>query len=255
MEKQFNKGMVSVIMPVYNAKKYINTSLASVFAQTYENLEIVLVDDCSTDGSGDIIAKLSKDHPEIVYSVQEENMGAGHARNKALSLARGQYVAFLDSDDEWMPDKIRRQVNLMREKKAPLSYTAIEMIDKDGHIVKRKRSIKETCDYTYLLHNTIIATSSVVVDRMAVGNFEMHLRRGGQDYATWLKLLRDGIVAYGINESLVRYRVMEGSLSSNKFNSIRQVWEIQTQNEKICLPVAAIHTICFAFNALKKYLF
>ena len=123
------------------------------------------------------------------------------------------------------------------------------MMDEKSETIKGKRNIKETCDYKYLLHNTIIATSSVVIDRTVLGDFRMPLRRGGQDYATWLMLLRDGAVACGINEALVRYRVARGSLSSNKFKSIKQVWEIQTQDEKINKFIAAFHVMCFCFNA------
>lgn len=253
MERKYIEGLVSVIMPIYNAEKYLAITLDSIFCQDYKDIEIVLVDDGSKDKSAEIIADLKKTHPEIVYYLQEKNMGAGAARNKALELAKGQYVAFLDSDDVWMPGKISRQIDLMKVKKTPFSYTAIEMMNENGEIIKRKRNIKETCDYKYLLHNTIIATSSVVIDRTMLGDFRMPLRRGGQDYATWLMLLRDGAVAQGINEALVRYRVASGSLSSNKFKSIKQVWEIQTQDEKINKVSAIIHVMCFGFNAFKKY--
>ena len=141
----------------------------------------------------------------------------------------------------------------MTEKNSPFSYAAIEMIDEEEKIIKGKRKLKATCDYNYLLHNTIIATSSVVIDRNELGDFRMPLRRGGQDYATWLSLLRDGTVAYGINETLVRYRVGKNSLSSNKLKSIKQVWQIQTQDEHINKFFAAFHVGCFAFNAAKKY--
>lgn len=141
----------------------------------------------------------------------------------------------------------------MKEKKSPFSYAAIEMMDEEGKTIKGKRNLKETCDYKYLLHNTIIATSSVIVDRSMLGDFRMPLRRGGQDYATWLSLLRNGAVACGINETLVRYRVGSNSLSSNKFKSIKQVWEIQTQDEHINKIAAAFHVGCFGFNAVKKY--
>ncbi len=254
MERYYAENTVSVIIPVYNVEEYIDRTLKSIFTQTYKDLEIVMVDDCSTDRSAEIIAKYQEEHPEIVYHLQEKNKGAGYARNKALELAKGRYVAFLDSDDEWMPDKIEQQLELMKEKKTPFCYTAIEMIDGNGKLIKRKRKIKETCDYNYLLHNTIIATSSVVVDRAVLGDFRMHLRRGGQDYATWLKLLRYGTVARGINVVLVRYRVVSNSLSSNKFDSIRQVWEIQTQDENINKISAVFNLCCFIFNALKKYL-
>ena len=255
MERTYTEGLVSVIMPIYNAEKYLADTLNSIFSQDYKDIEIVLVDDCSKDNSANIIMEYQKEHPQIVYYLQEKNMGAGAARNKALELAKGQYVAFLDSDDIWLPDKINRQIELMKKTDSPFSYTAIEMMDEKGETIKSKRKIKETCDYKYLLHNTIIATSSVVIDRTVLGDFRMPLRRGGQDYATWLMLLRGGAVARGINETLVRYRVASGSLSSNKFKSIKQVWEIQTQDEKINKFSAFFHVMCFGFNALKKYLF
>lgn len=254
MNKGYVKDRVSVIIPIYNAEKYVRETLASVFAQTYKNIEIVLVDDCSKDKSAEIITKLKEQHPEIIYFLQPHNMGAGAARNKALELATGQYVAFLDSDDVWFPQKTARQIALMKKKKSPFSYAAIEMMDESGKIIKKKRNIRETCDYKYLLHNTIIATSSVIVDRNVLGDFRMPLRRGGQDYATWLKLLRNGVVAYGINEVLVRYRVGSNSLSSNKLKSVKQVWEIQTRDEHINPVLAMFHVGCFVINAVKKYL-
>lgn len=255
MERAYEKDLVSVIMPIYNAEKYIEETLNSIFIQDYKGIEVVLVDDCSKDSSAEIIARIRCSHPEIIYHLQEKNMGAGAARNKALELAKGQYVAFLDSDDIWLPGKISKQIELMRVTESPFSYTAIEMMDGESKPIKGKRSIHESCSYKYLLRNTIIATSSVVVDRTIFGDFRMPLRRGGQDYATWLMLLRGGVTARGINEALVRYRVASGSLSSNKFKSIRQVWEIQTQDEGINKISATYHIVCFAVNALKKYLF
>ena len=108
--RKYIEGLVSVIIPIYNAEKYLAATLDSIFSQDYKDIEIVLVDDCSKDKSAEIIADLQKTHPEIVYHLQEKNMGAGAARNKALELAMGQYAAFLDSDDIWMPDKISRQI-------------------------------------------------------------------------------------------------------------------------------------------------
>ena len=254
MDREFIDGLVSVITPVYNAERFILTAVESVMKQSYKNIEIILVDDCSTDKSAEIISSLQEKYQGIVYHLQETNMGAGVARNKALELARGRYAAFLDSDDVWKPEKIEKQLNVMQQTGAPLCYTAIEMIDESGKIVKEKRKIKEICDYNYLLHNTVIPTSGLVVDRKQCGDFRMHLRRGGQDYATWLKLMRNGAVARGVDEALVQYRMVSGSLSSNKFKSIQQVWEIQTQDEKIGKIPAAFHVLCFTLNALKKYL-
>lgn len=255
MEKTYLEDTVSVIIPVYNAARFLDRTLGSIFAQTYKNIEIVLVDDCSKDESAEIIARYQKEHPEVVYHLQETNQGAAVARNTALELAKGRYVAFLDSDDMWYPEKIERQITLMKEKDAAFCYTAIEMVNNDDEVVKKKRKVKEKIDYRFLLHNTMIATSSVLIDRKKTGDFRMPLRRGGQDYATWLMLLRDGTVAYGINETLVKYRVGNSSLSSNKFKSIKQVWQIQTQDEKIGKISALFHVFCFSVNALIKYLF
>lgn len=253
MERNFVKDLVSVITPVYNAERFIGQTLESMLAQTYENIEFILVDDCSGDNSAQIIQSYKKKHSNIFYHLQEQNMGAGVARNKALEIARGQYVAFLDSDDLWMPDKTKRQIDLMKSTGTPFCYAAIEMIDEQGKTIKGKRLIPEECDYNLLLHNTLIATSSVIVDRNQLGDFRMPIRRGGQDYATWLMLLRDNVVAKGINKVLVKYRISKGSLSSNKLKSIQQVWDIQTQDERISHPKAIYNIILFVINGLKKY--
>lgn len=253
MLKNYIENQVSVIIPVYNAEKFIKQAVESVLSQTYTNIEIVLVDDQSSDKSAEIIRKLMSEHPNIKYYLQEQNLGAGAARNKALELATGQYVAFLDSDDIWLASKLELQLNLMKEKHTPFSYAAIEMIDENGKLIKGKRNIKETCDYKYLLHNTIIATSSVIIDRNILGDFRMSLRRGGQDYATWLKLLRDEVIACGLNEVLVKYRITNNSLSSNKLKSIKQIWEIQVNEEKLSRCRVLLNIIRFSINAIKKY--
>ncbi len=247
------QGLVSVITPVYNVEKYIDRTLGSVFAQTYKNIEIVLVDDQSKDRSAEIIKKYQENHPEIIYYLQPENKGAGYARNKALELARGQYVAFLDADDMWKPEKIEKQVKLLKERDGSFCFTAIEMIDGDDKVIKGKRKVKEQIDYNFLLSNTMIPTSGVMVDRCIKGDFRMHLRRGGQDYATWLRLLRDGSKAYGIDEALVGYRVDGKSLSSNKLDSVKQIWEIQTQDEGINKLLALCHLVKWSINSVKKY--
>ena len=255
-EKQYIDDLVSVITPVYNAEYVIGKTLESVFNQTYKNIEIVLVDDCSSDNSQLVIEEYQRKHPEIVYFRQPTNQGAGAARNKALELAKGQYVAFLDADDLWYPEKTEKQIKLLKEKDGAFSYTAIEMIDTDGKVVKKKRNVKESINYKFLLKNTMIATSTVIIDRKKIGDFRMPLRRGGQDYATWLMLLRDGTVAYGINEALEQYRVgNKNSLAGKKGKSIKQIWEIQTVQEKIPSFFVFFNLLSWGINSILKYYF
>jgi teichuronic acid biosynthesis glycosyltransferase TuaG len=253
-EEQYQDGLVSVITPVYNAEKFISKTLDSVLAQTYENFEHILVDDCSTDSSAEIIGEYAQHDARVKYVKLEKNSGAAAARNKALSLAEGRYVAFVDSDDEWKKDKLARQIELMREKGYGFTYTAIEMIDEEGKVVKSKRPVAPVVDYNYLLSNTVIACSSVVIDRSVSGPFLMPDVRKGQDFATWLSLLRGGMKAYGIDEALVRYRLVQGSISSNKFGALKRTWHIYRDVEHIGFFKSARHFSLYALHALKKYL-
>lgn len=252
---RFDNEIVSVITPVYNAERFLRETVESALNQTYPQMEIILVDDCSPDKSSEIIKELMATYPNIVYHLQPSNMGAGVARNTALELANGRYVAFLDADDVWKPEKTARQLELMKEKGSPFGYTAIEMIDETGKVVKGKRKVREKINYKFLLHNTMIATSTVIIDRKELGDFRMPLRRGGQDYATWLSLLRSGCTAVGINEALEQYRLVSGSLSSNKLKSVKQIWEIQTKDEKIFPLIVLKNIFLYAVNAVMKYFF
>lgn len=250
---QYNNETVSIITPVYNASSFIDQTLSSVLRQSYKDYEVILVDDCSNDNSAEIIAKYTEKYPNIIYYKQETNQGAAVARNKALEMAKGRYVAFLDSDDVWCEDKLAKQLAFLKKKNCAITCTALDCIDEEDKPLNSIRNVCDVISYQLLLHNTMIATSTVLIDRNKSGNFCMPLRRGGQDYATWLMLMRSGENCYGLNEVLCHYRVLKHSLSSNKLNSIRQVWEIQTQNENINKLSAAINVCFFMFNGFIKH--
>ncbi len=249
----FDNEIVSVITPVYNVEKVIGRTIESVLSQEYTELEIVLVDDCSKDNSAAVILEYKDRHPNIVYYRQERNGGAAVARNMALKLAKGRYVAFLDSDDMWCEGKIKRQLSFMKEKNAAICCTAMDCIDEDDNPLNSVRKVKEKISYKFLLKNTMISTSTVIIDRNKTGDFQMPLRRGGQDYATWLMLMRNGTICYGLNEVLTHYRVMPQSLSSNKWRSVKQVWDIQTQDEHIGKASAIFNVFNFMLNAFIKH--
>lgn len=251
----YNNNTVSVITPVYNVARFIERTLNSVLQQSYKDIEIILVDDCSTDNSAEIISRYLLKYNNIVYHKQETNGGAAVARNVALNIAKGRYVAFLDSDDLWCEGKLEKQLAFMQTNIAAISCTAMDCIGEDDTSLNSIRHVKKEIDYDFLLHNTMIATSTVIIDRNVTGNFQMPLHRGGQDYATWLMLMRNGTICYGLNEVLSHYRVMSQSLSSNKWKSIRQVWDIQTTNERINKISAAINVCSFIVNAFIKHIF
>lgn len=249
----YDNDIVSVITPVYNVEKFIGETIESVMNQNYKDVELVLVDDCSSDRSAEIIKEYQKRFPNIVYHRQERNQGAAVARNTALNIAKGRYVAFLDSDDQWCNNKLIRQLEFMKSNNAAISCTAMDTFDENGNLIGNVREVNQIIDYRFLLHNTMIATSTVIVDRNLTGDFQMPLRRGGQDYATWLMLMRNGVVCYGLNEVLSHYRVLKNSLSSNKWKSVRQVWEIQTQDEEINKISAAFNVFRFSINGFIKH--
>lgn len=188
-----------------------------------------------------------------MYHKLEKNSGAAVARNKALDIATGRYVAFLDGDDMWVEGKLEKQMAFIKGHNAAICCTAMDTVNENGEALGSVRNVREKITYRFLLHNTMIATSTVIIDRNQTGDFQMPLRRGGQDYATWLMLMRDGTVCWGLNEVLSHYRVVSGSLSSNKWKSIRQVWEIQTINEKIDNVSAAFNVCFFIVNGLIKH--
>lgn len=247
-------ALVSVIIPMYNSEKYIAEAVNSVLAQTYKDIEIILIDDCSKDKT-DLIAQTFAESDERIYYLRlAKNSGAAVARNKGLELSQGRYIAFLDSDDLWEPQKLEKQIKVMEDEKVGFCYTSYSIIDSSGTIKKNKIKIKERTVYNDLLQKTLIATPTVLLDRNIVGDVKMPLRRTGQDYAYWLLLLRNIDFAYGISEPLVKVRRRSDSLSRNKFQSIVDVWEVQRKNEQIKVLPAMHNLFFYIFNVfLKRY--
>ena len=189
---------------------------------------------------------------QIRYYRLKQNSGAAVARNKGLELSNSRYVAFLDSDDGWVPDKLEKQLDFMKKNKCAFSFTAYDSVDNEGNLITPKIKIKEHVRYKDILTKTMISTPTVMIDRSITGDVYMPLRRTGQDYAFWLLLLRKND-AFGIDEALVHVCRRKGSLSKNKFQNIKDIWEIQTKNEHISYGKALIHVIAYCFYTLKKH--
>lgn len=248
---EYIKDLVSVIIPLYNSASYVTPTINSVLEQTYQNFEIVLVDDCSKDNTVDVIAEFIKKDNRVKYYKQPVNKGAAEARNRGMNEAKGQYIAFLDSDDLWAPEKLEKQIKLMTDKSASFVFCAYDWVDEKGDFVKGKINIKPVVFYKDLMTKTLISTPTVIYDRFVLGNKSMPLRRTGQDYAFWLVLLRE-TNAFGIDEALVHVRRRSGSLSKNKFQHLRDIWETQTGLEGINKVSAAFHLVGYILFTLKK---
>lgn len=246
------KNLVSIVTPVYNAGPFIEKTIRSVINQTYQEWEHILVDDCSLDNSEEIIRNLMKEDSRIKYVKLSENQGAAVARNTGLENAQGQYIAFIDSDDVWKPQKLETQLVFMQENNYGFTYTNFEQVSEEGESIKPSVSLPERLNYSDLLKNTAIACSTVVIDRNKIGDFRMPLVRKGQDTATWLKILRSHDYAYGLNNVLGQYRQVKGSISSNRLGALKRTWNTYYRIEQLPLPKAFYYFCFYVFNAVKR---
>ena len=245
--------LISIITPVYNSEKYIAETIESVLAQTYSDWEMIIVDDCSTDNSKEIIRKFTENENRIRLIEFEENAGTGKARDVALKNAKGRFVAFLDSDDMWMPEKLEKQFLFMTENNYPISFTSYKMIDENGSDLKRIIQVVQSVNLHQYLKNTIIGYSSSMIDLKQTGSFQIADIRIRVDTQVWISLLKKGFVAYGLDEVLMIYRVHKNSISSNKFYAAKKTWNLFYNVEKLGLFKSAYYFSNYAFNAFKKH--
>lgn len=250
-KERVNNTLVSIITPVYNCEEYLSQTIESVCGQTYKNWELILVDDCSTDLSAKLIAEYIKKDPRIKYFKLLKNNGAAIARNVGLENTRGRYVAYLDADDIWLPHKLERQLEFLSTNKVVFSCCDYEKIEADGTLVHKIVHMPKTITYEQLLRNTVIQTVGVIVDTAYVDKKLLNMPnvRRGQDSATWLQMLRNGVEFRGQNEVLAQYRRVPQSLSANKLNALKRTWYIYRGVEKLSLPKSIWCLIGWAYHA------
>lgn len=253
-DNNVNNKLVSVIVPVYNAEKYISQTLDSIIEQDYPEKEIIIVDDCSTDNSSQIIKEYMKGNPCITYHKLDKNSGVAVARNTAIEIAKGRFIAFLDSDDIWEQGKLLRQMQLFdKHCGTPLTYTAVSYIDENGRAIKGKRNVKDCISYSFLLKNTMIATSTVIIDRSVVNDVVMPLRRSAEDYSLWLRILKEYGDAFGIDIALTRYRKTQSSISSNRAGEVKHFYAVQVEDIGISRVRAGLNAMFYIVNAVIKH--
>ena len=216
--------MVSIVMPAYNAEKTIRDSIESIQVQTFKDWELIVIDDGSKDRTADILREKASEDSRIHFLQNEKNSGASYTRNRAVELARGEWIAFLDSDDLWTPEKLEKQLEL--SKRYPdmvVCYTASAFINEEGSRYEYIMPAIEQLTYKQLLRKNLMSCSSVMIRASVMKGIKMPNDKMHEDYYVWLKVVREYGVAYGINEPLLIYRLCSNSKSSNRLKSAKML--------------------------------
>lgn len=245
--------LVSIITPVYNAEKYIEETLKSVSNQTYSNWEHVLVDDCSSDHSVEIIEELAKTDPRIKLIKLTENSGPAVARNKAIDLATGRYLAFLDADDIWFDFHLKDSLEFMNSSGYDFVFASYKRADENLNFIYSDFEVPAKVSYTDILKTNSISCLTAVVDTKNLGKKKMPLIRKRQDMGLWLNYLKDTAYAYGIKQPHAIYRIRENSLSRNKFNLIKYQWEFYRKVEHLSVLNSFYYLVLWTYSGYKKY--
>ncbi|MGN0802216.1 MAG: glycosyltransferase family 2 protein [Candidatus Faecivicinus sp.] len=217
-----NERLVSIIMAAYNAEKTIGRAIESVLSQSYQRFELLVVDDCSSDSTAEIVEGMDDCRIRLIRN--SRNSGVSWTRKHALEHARGEWIAVLDSDDAWAPDKLEKQMKLCTQKNADLVFTGSAFMDAEGRPLNWILHVPEKVGYRQLLKQNLISNSSVLVRKdlycanYVIGDL-MH-----EDFAMWLKILKNGGRACGIDEPLLIYRLSKTSKSGNKVKAAKMNW-------------------------------
>ncbi len=225
-------GLVSVIMPVYNCEKYLPNAIESVLNQTYSHLELIAVNDCSTDNSEKIIRRFCEMDNRVKYIKLDLNSGAAVARNTAVQAADGEFLAFLDSDDMWKPRKLEKQIAFMKEHSISFSCTSYETVNEFGKPTGEIRVPKTTTDYNRLLYHNP-GNSTVVYSAKELGKTIIPSIRKRNDYVMWLSVIKKATTLHGLQEVLTSYRVRPDSLSINKMSLVNFHLSVYRDIEKL----------------------
>ena len=242
--------LVSIIMPAYNCADYIVESIRSVQSQTYRNWELIIADDKSTDGTVDIVRVMAEDNNRIRLLETDRNLGPAAARNRAMDVANGNYIAFLDSDDVWYPDKLQKQLDFMEANGYSFTYTAYKKINERSEYMGIVISAPGSVNYSSMLYRgDPIGNSTVIYDADKLGKFLVPDIKRRNDFALWLKIMHDCDRAYGLDEVLASYRIRSGSVSSARRGELLKYhWELYRNIEELSLvkSSAAIVTLIFS---------
>jgi teichuronic acid biosynthesis glycosyltransferase TuaG len=252
MESPFSGQLCSIILPVYNSEPFIRETVLSVLGQTYANFELIVVDDASTDASAAIVEDLAGRDSRLIFLRNGSNLGCAQTRNRGLDQAKGEYLAFIDSDDVWMPEKLGRQLALLEGTGAALVYSAYDMLDvRSG--ARWRKEVPERTSFAGLLKENYIAFPCVCCRRACIENNRFSDEFFHEDYVFLLHLLIAGITFLGINEPLALCRRRPDSRTGNKRKSALHRWKIYRGYLKFGLARSVFYFLHYVANGLWKY--
>lgn len=249
-----NQPLVSVIMPCYNTEKYIAQSIESVIRQTYPNWELVITDGPSSDNTVPIVKKYCEQDQRIHLITPSKHQGIAEARHTSIMNSHGRYLAFLDSDDIWMNDKLEKQVAFMEKTGYAFTYGNYEILNMDGTLTGKVIHNGGIVDYEKYLGNTILGCGSVMLNKEKVDQIVQPSDEVNDDMALWCSIMRHGIKAYPMDEVLYQYRIRNNGASSHRMKMVKSVWKVYRKQEKLSLMKSISCFVCYAFNAFKKRL-
>lgn len=252
-QNNINKPLVTIIMAAYNAEKTITKSIESVLEQTYENFELLVINDCSQDSTKEIVELFQQRDKRVKLIDNTINSGVSYTRHVGLLQANGEYISILDSDDSWNKDKLQKQIDLIMLKNAKLVFTGVSFIDENNVKKAWIMHVPETIVYRKLLYQNMITNSSAIVEKSLYEQYESMGDQMHEDYACWLKILRSGVIAFGIDEPLIEYRVSSQSKSGNKIKSGLMIWRTY-RYIGLGWMISLYYLFCYMINGSLKHL-
>lgn len=217
-------GLISIIMAAYNAEKTIEQAIKSVLNQTYQNFELLVVNDCSKDRTAELVMNIAAEDDRVRLLSNEKNSGVSYTRKHGLEKAKGSWIAILDSDDAWVPEKLEKQIDLQKKMNADLLFTGSAFMDSDGQVIDWYLQVPAEVTYRKLLKQNVLSNSSALVRKEL---YVKHYVLGDgmhEDFAIWLGILKEGKKAYGVDEPLLIYRIAKSSKSGNKVKAAKMNW-------------------------------
>lgn len=247
------ENIVSIIMPVYNGEKYLNKSIQSVIAQSFDNWELIIINDNSKDNSISIIENFMEKTDKIHLINNKKNLGPALSRNKGIKLAKGNYIAFLDCDDIWEQNKLAFQISYMENNNIDFSYSNYKVIDENNNLIGNFVAPLK-CEYFSLIKTCSIGCLTVIIKKAILDNVSFRNDCfNKEDYVLWLSILKKNITAYNVNKSLACYRKSNESFSSNKIKAAVNQFKIYRKIEKISLLKSIYYFIFYSINGFLKY--